>query len=67
MDWWPDFFLFVWIEPWLDLRGLWGVLTLAGMGLVAGVIVVEIMNNITVSFMLTIGRPILRLGRRIWH
>ncbi len=67
MDWWPDFFLFVWIEPWLDLRGLWGVLTLASMGLVAGVIVVEIMNNITVSFMLTIGRPILRIGRRIWH
>jgi FAD/FMN-containing dehydrogenase len=67
MDWWPDFFLFVWIAPWLDLRSIWGALTLAGMGLVAGVIVVEIMNNITVSFMLTIGRPILRIGRRIWH
>ncbi len=67
MDWLPDFFLFVWIEPWLDLRSPWGVFTLAGMGLVAGVFVIEIMNNITVSFMLTIGRPILRFGRRIWH
>lgn len=67
MDWFPDFFVFAWIEPWLDLRGLWGTITLFSMGVVAGVFVVEIMNNMTVSFLLTIGRPILRFGRRIWH
>ncbi|MFQ5832643.1 MAG: FAD-binding oxidoreductase [Candidatus Thorarchaeota archaeon] len=67
MDWFPDFFVFLWIEPWLDLRSIWGLITVFSMGLVAGVFIVEIMNNITVSFLLTIGRPILRLGRRIWH
>ncbi len=53
--------------PWLAVTDLVSAILAFGLGLVIGVIVVEIANMIPISFMLAIGGPFLRLGRRIWH
>ncbi|MHA2379803.1 MAG: FAD-binding oxidoreductase [Candidatus Thorarchaeota archaeon] len=53
--------------PWLAVTDLVSALFAFGLGLVIGTVVVEAANMIPVSFMLAIGGPFLRLGRRIWH
>jgi FAD/FMN-containing dehydrogenase len=53
--------------PWLAVTDAVTALVAFGFGLVLGTIVVEIANMIPISFMLAIGGPFLRLGRRIWH
>ena len=53
--------------PWLAVTDLVSALWAFGLGLVIGTVVVEIANLIPISFMLAIGGPLLRLGRRIWH
>jgi hypothetical protein len=53
--------------PWLAVTDLVSALFAFGLGLVIGAVVVEIANMIPITFMLAIGGPFLRLGRRIWH
>jgi FAD/FMN-containing dehydrogenase len=53
--------------PWLMITSIESVFIAAVIGLIAGVAVVEIANMVPVSFVLTIGGPFLRLGRRIFH
>ncbi|MFW9967526.1 MAG: FAD-binding oxidoreductase [Candidatus Thorarchaeota archaeon] len=53
--------------PWLEVTDLASALFTFGLGLVIGTVVVEVANLIPISFMLAIGGPFLRLGRRIWH
>jgi FAD/FMN-containing dehydrogenase len=53
--------------PWLGVTDLASALLAFGLGLIIGAVVVEVANMIPISFMLAIGGPFLRLGRRIWH
>ncbi|MHA2301978.1 MAG: FAD-binding oxidoreductase [Candidatus Thorarchaeota archaeon] len=53
--------------PWLAVTDTVTALVAFGFGLVLGTVVVEIANMVPISFMLSIGGPFLRLGRRIWH
>ncbi|MFX0108735.1 MAG: FAD-linked oxidase C-terminal domain-containing protein, partial [Candidatus Hodarchaeota archaeon] len=53
--------------PYLMVTDLTGVLLGFIIGVIVGTAVIEIANMIPISFMLTIGGPFLRLGRRIWH
>jgi len=53
--------------PWLAVTDIISGLFAFGLGLIVGAVVVEIANMIPISFVLTIGGPFLRLGRRIWH
>lgn len=53
--------------PWLIITDLSSILLAFGLGIIAGVAVIEIANLIPISFMLTIGGPFLRIGRKIWH
>ncbi len=52
---------------WLAVTNLTSALVAIGIGLFAGVAVSEIANYVPINFMLTMGRPFLRLGRKIFH
>ena len=51
----------------LDVRNLIGLVTAMGAGFIFGALLSALINRLSVSFMLSIGAPFLRLGRRIWH
>jgi hypothetical protein len=53
--------------PWLAVTNLSDFLLYFGIGLVAGLAVVEIANLVPISVVLSIGAPFLRLGRKIFH
>ncbi len=52
---------------WLAVTDPAGAILGFGLGLVIGVAALEVINYVPITFMLTMGRPFLRLGRKIFH
>ncbi|MGD2072309.1 MAG: FAD-binding protein [Candidatus Thorarchaeota archaeon] len=53
--------------PFLNVQTLSGLTISIGLGFFLGAAVAALINRLSVSFMLSIGAPFLRLGRRIFH
>ncbi len=53
--------------PWLVPDTFSKLLWLIGLGLILGVVAIEVANMIPIGFVLTMGRPFMRLFRRIWR
>ncbi len=53
--------------PWLIMDNPLSVLIAFAIGIFLGVAVNELVNIVPITFVLTIGRPFLRLGRKIFH
>ncbi|MFW9909408.1 MAG: FAD-binding oxidoreductase [Candidatus Thorarchaeota archaeon] len=53
--------------PWIIVTDLTSAILAFGIGLIIGVAAIEIINWIPITFVLTIGGPFLRLGRKIFH
>ena len=53
--------------PWLMITDATSVIIASILGLIVGTVVVEFANMIPISFVLTIGGPFMRLGRKIFH
>lgn len=52
---------------WIAVTDLTSAVYAFGLGLVIGVAVIEVVDYIPVTFVLSIGRPFLRFGRKIFH
>jgi len=53
--------------PWILVTDIPSAILAFGLGLIIGVVAIEVVNWVPVTFMLTMGRPFLRLGRKIFH
>jgi FAD/FMN-containing dehydrogenase len=52
---------------WIAVTDLTSAIYAFGLGLVVGVAAIEVIDYIPVTFVLSIGRPFLRFGRKIFH
>ncbi len=52
---------------WILVKDIPTAILAFGIGLVIGVAAIEVVNWVPITFMLTMGRPFLRLGRKIFH
>ncbi|MHA2424982.1 MAG: FAD-binding oxidoreductase [Candidatus Thorarchaeota archaeon] len=52
---------------WLLVSDISTAILAFGIGLIIGVVAIEVINWVPITFMLTMGRPFLRLGRKIFH
>ncbi|MCK5150253.1 MAG: FAD-binding oxidoreductase [Candidatus Thorarchaeota archaeon] len=52
---------------WLLVTDVQSAILAFGIGLIIGVAAIEVVNWVPITFMLTMGRPFLRLGRKIFH
>ncbi len=53
--------------PWIIVTDITSALLAFAIGLIIGVAAIEVVNWIPITFMLTMGRPFLRFGRKIFH
>ena len=53
--------------PWLMVNDLSSIIIASILGLIVGTAIVEVANLIPISFVLTIGGPFMRIGRKIFH